>query len=1587
MFHLNHITVKIFRLLLVLLVASCSWGALHAQCNLTAGITVGIDTHNNIDTLRSTVTGATAPVSYQWTVDGTTLGANTPTVISQLTPGYRMICLTVTDSAGCSAGVCDTVLVPTSFCGNLAVTFHDSVNGSDPLLVASVTGPTPWQCTFVWSTGSTGYQVTPASPGSTYCVTVTDPNTGCTTTGCTTYCTFSGSLRDSIGATSNYFSFVNNNGVPSLQFYWNGMRGTSHYQTSNTASLVKLIVVDANGCFFVDSIHPHPCHLSNTITYTHDAFNRYAFQSAATLGTAPFSYAWTINGYTATGATSSTLSDSLVPGTYQICSTVTDANYCQSQTCDTVVVSAALQCHFSLGLHDTLISSSHFIAPYLYDNTAGATSYSYQWASGTILNTDSVLPGVHNYCLTVTDNVGCSASGCYNTCTLTAAATAVASGNGWNQHVTVSGSVGTVHYHWSSGDSTANFFTTTRGVYHVTVTDSSGCSVVLTDTAGSACYFSGGISVLQNTGSAVILSAGVYNNHGSVSYIWSGGSAFGHIDTITSSGRYCVTATDSIGCATTLCDSFVVGCHLVASITDSFTGNAFLLTAHADSGDAPYGYYWNGLNQPPSTSTQLVSINGRHCLFIKDHSGCSVLACDSVYQPCNIHVSIADSNYGTSHILNANVTGGSLQSHPFIRWTDASNTALGFWPQLVVQISGSYCVFVQDTNGCTTSACDTVNLGCHLVTSVTYTSNAANLYTFTSHISGGSGRYSHDWRVDNYATGMNALDPYSTTLSVGLHHICLFVYDTVTNCTDSFCLSVTVPANGCALTASITQSVTGSVAILTAHASGAHGPLTYYWPAGSTSAILTAIQSGTYCVTITDSAGCTATACDTLTLNTCSLHAAYTSTHTGNVYVFAGTSTGAHGPVTYQWQVDGGSLATGSPYTATLVAGTHQICLYARDSTLCRDSLCQTLTVTSTGCAISGYIKDSVRHITWVGNVHYYVPVISNGTAPYTYHWSNGTTGSVLYSGFWQPTFNGTVTVTDANGCSAVLHMNSAYVDTFCGNVFNDLNGNGVQNSGETGVAGQTVYLYAGNTVVATATTDAYGHYAIPVHPGTYTIQYTAGTSYAITIPLGTSTTPNHAQYGPFTISTNANNYCGYNFGIRSTNVTITGYVYLDANNNGIFDAGETPVANQLVHVGPHAVYTNANGQYTYVGAAGTYAITYTPSSAYSAYTVVPSSHSVTASVPGTTYGGNNFGLQQTSTACNITTTVIPITTITAGYPSWYYIYVSNHGTNVASGTMTFYYDPALTFDHASPTAASVNAATYTASFIYAGLQPGTYTVFYVYFMANTTVTVGQSTFEMATATDNCIESNFADNTDTLHQIATGSWDPNAKTVTPAGEGAQGLIRAGQELRYTLNFQNTGTAPAVNVVLHDSLPATLDPSTIRVLGSSHPDYVVEVEGQELTCRYSQIMLPDSFDSEAESHGFLSFAISPVAGIADGTQIQNTASIYFDYNDAVVTNTTLNTIDYTLSVKDVIGGATITVQPNPFSTYTTIRVTGADMHDATLEVYNGLGQIAGTTTPSEDGVFTLQRGGLSAGIYSYQIRQSGRTIGGGKLVVE
>ncbi len=140
------------------------------------------------------------------------------------------------------------------------------------------------------------------------------------------------------------------------------------------------------------------------------------------------------------------------------------------------------------------------------------------------------------------------------------------------------------------------------------------------------------------------------------------------------------------------------------------------------------------------------------------------------------------------------------------------------------------------------------------------------------------------------------------------------------------------------------------------------------------------------------------------------------------------------------------------------------------------------------------------------------------------------------------------------------------------------------------------------------------------------------------------------------------------------------------------------------------------------------------------------------------------------------------------------------------------------------------------------------------------------------------------------------SYDPNDKQVIPEGMTGNHFIRNEDRLDYKINFQNTGNDTAFTVVIRDTLDLnSLDISTI-VLGTASHQYDFSVEGQGvLVWRFENILLPDSTINESLSHGYMSFSIDQLPGLAMGTQVMNHADIYFDFNPPVTTNTVINTV--------------------------------------------------------------------------------------------
>jgi len=138
------------------------------------------------------------------------------------------------------------------------------------------------------------------------------------------------------------------------------------------------------------------------------------------------------------------------------------------------------------------------------------------------------------------------------------------------------------------------------------------------------------------------------------------------------------------------------------------------------------------------------------------------------------------------------------------------------------------------------------------------------------------------------------------------------------------------------------------------------------------------------------------------------------------------------------------------------------------------------------------------------------------------------------------------------------------------------------------------------------------------------------------------------------------------------------------------------------------------------------------------------------------------------------------------------------------------------------------------------------------------------------------------------------SYDPNDKLVNPSRTGGYTLF--GEDLVYTIRFQNTGNDFAYDVVVRDTLDNNLDWESFRVLGSSHSDKLstsVTREGT-VTFEFKGIMLPDSTTNPTwRSQGYITYMINHLDGLAENTSITNSAGIYFDLNPPIITNQTKN----------------------------------------------------------------------------------------------
>jgi len=379
-------------------------------------------------------------------------------------------------------------------------------------------------------------------------------------------------------------------------------------------------------------------------------------------------------------------------------------------------------------------------------------------------------------------------------------------------------------------------------------------------------------------------------------------------------------------------------------------------------------------------------------------------------------------------------------------------------------------------------------------------------------------------------------------------------------------------------------------------------------------------------------------------------------------------------------------------------------------------------------------------------------------------------------------------------------------------------------------------------------------------------------------------------------------------------------------------------------------VATDPQGQYQLLADTGTYQLHLINSPYYQL--VCPGTQPLTVTVTpadiDSILPNNNFPIDTISAndlVVDITNTSSPI----PGFSFPVVLTYKNRGTLPLTGTLQFQWD-SVAFNSSIPPADSIVGN--TAYFSYSNLLPRQLGIITIELHCPDTLSLGSLLNFSAIGYPIVDDSLPADNYDSLFVTVIGSFDPNDKQVTPEGTGPQGYIAPSQELTYTIRFQNTGTATAFFVKVVDPLNIDLDISTFHIISSSHACMYTLTDPGIITWYFNIINLPDSGSNEPASHGFVKYSIKPKTGLAHGTPITNTASIYFDFNAPVVTNTVLNTIDNSVGLPpDKVALAVIKLFPNPAFEKITVQSNAVCRHLQVLNMYgqNVLEKKVNTTT--------------------------------------
>lgn len=450
------------------------------------------------------------------------------------------------------------------------------------------------------------------------------------------------------------------------------------------------------------------------------------------------------------------------------------------------------------------------------------------------------------------------------------------------------------------------------------------------------------------------------------------------------------------------------------------------------------------------------------------------------------------------------------------------------------------------------------------------------------------------------------------------------------------------------------------------------------------------------------------------------------------------------------------------------------------------------------------------------------------------------------------------------------------------------------------------------------------------------------------------------------------NSYCSFNPG--GDFYTISGSNKIDSNTNGcdqnddFFPQLKFVITDGIVSGN---IIPNASGNYSISVQEGTH--TLTPIFENPDYFMVsPASASITFPAETSTFT-QNFCITPIGIHNDLEVNIIPISQARPGFDAIYKIIYKNKGNQTQSGTVSFAFNDSV-LDYVNSSIAPSSQPMNYINWYFTSLKPFETHEIIITFNINSPletppVNGGFVLDYTLSVYSSVVEETPADNIFVLHQTVVNSFDPNNKICLEGNVLDPEMI--GKYVHYVINFENTGTANAENIVLKDLIDTTkFDISSLVPIDGSHPFVTKISDVSKVEFIFENINLP--FD-DANNDGYLAFKIKTKPDLNIGDSISNSASIYFDYNPPIVTEPAVTAIGTLLTNNNFEFDSAFSILPNPASSL--IHISNLPNEEFKIQITSILGKVLVQESNSD----TIDVSTLARGIYLVTIHQGDRTL--------